>query len=98
MTIEDRLTQIDKKIDLLEEKIERLMEVLPVLNRQNNLIDSNQLAEKLNRSYKTIRALLNRRIIPSPVVVRLEGRDMVNERLFDEWIQDPENLKKLEQL
>jgi len=86
MTTEERLESLEYKIDSIIELIEQ---------PKNILLDAKGLSKKLNRSYPIVRIIINKRIIPSPIQFVLTGRELINEKLLDKWMEDPANLEKL---
>lgn len=87
MTTEERLDQLERKIDI----------ILTAINKPSGtvLLDAKGLCKKLGRSYPTVRTIINKRIIPSPIQFTLTNRELINEKLLDEWLEDPNNLEKL---
>lgn len=87
MTTEERLDRLERKIDT----------ILTAIDRPSGsvLLDAKGLCEKLHRSYPTVRTIINKRVIPSPIQFTLSNRELINEKLLDEWLENPENLEKL---
>jgi CheY-like chemotaxis protein len=90
MTTEERLSRLENKIDTILTSIE--------MPKGTVLLDSYGLCDKLHRSYPVIRSIINKRIIPSPIQFTLTNKELINEKLLDEWLENPENLEKLRKL
>lgn len=83
------LERLESKLDLILDSINRPGVVL---------LNSKDLAKKLNRSYPIARKIVNSRILKPPIQFVLTNQELINEKLLDEWLEVPENLKKLEEI
>lgn len=83
------LERLESKLDLILDSINRPGVVL---------LNSKDLAKKLNRSYPIARKIVNSRILKPPIQFVLTNQELINEKLLDEWLEVPENLEKLRKL
>lgn len=90
MTTEERLNRLENKIDTILTSVNKPAGTI--------LLDAKGLCKKLNRSYPTVRTIINKRVIPAPIQFTLTNRELINEKLLDEWLEDPDNLEKLRRI
>lgn len=83
------LERLESKLDLILDSINRPGVVL---------LNSKDLAKKLNRSYPIARKIVNSRILKPPIQFVLTNQELINEKLLDEWLEVPENLEKLKEI